>query len=143
MSIVYASEGGERYHRNISTECPAFETGRNIWDTDEWVPGWPSLRPIRELTVTDALARGKEPCAKCFPGQRAALHRTSSEDDFGHQPTIGISIFGLAETVCSRCTERGVWFSRGNDDFNPVHILWPCTSAVVLGLVDRKRAVAS
>ncbi|MFE1515728.1 hypothetical protein ACFW9I_02665 [[Kitasatospora] papulosa] len=62
-------------------------------------------------------------------------------ETFGHEPVTGTSIFGLAETVCARCTERGVWFGTVTE-LLPVHILWPCTSALVLGLAsvaDRHR----
>ena len=59
-----------------------------------------------------------------------------SKDDFGHWPTKGISLFGLSEDVCQRCTEWGVWYGNA-DDLRPVHIPWPCTSAIIFGLVPR------
>lgn len=64
---------------------------------------------------------------------------TQQPDTFGHEPTIGTSLFGLAETVCARCTERGVWYGTATE-LRPVYIMWPCTSAVVLGLAPRDPA---
>lgn len=63
-----------------------------------------------------------------------------SQDDFGHSPTKGLSLFGLSETVCQRCTEWGVWYGNA-DDLRDVHIPWPCTSAIVLGLAPRPEQV--
>ncbi len=58
-------------------------------------------------------------------------------ETFGHEPVTGLSLFDMAETVCARCTERGVWFSRGDDNPLPVRVPWPCATAVVLGIADQ------
>jgi hypothetical protein len=139
---VFATEGGRRYHKTRA--CFALIDGQSLWvfDPQQWVPGMPQImlsngHPRHEMTVTDALGKGKEPCAECFPGQRAALHRSSSENDYGHEPFE----FG-GETVCARCLVRTVrvWI----DEHDSPHrlwgikpVAWPCTSAVVLGLVPR------
>lgn len=72
----------------------------------------------------------------CRHPQPAMPELIPSEDDFGHRPTKGISLFGLSEVVCQRCTEHGVWYGTA-EELRDVHILWPCTSAIVLGLVPR------
>lgn len=69
--------------------------------------------------------------------QQTVSHPQASQDDFGHWPTTGISLFDLSATVCQRCTEWGVWYSHGADELTPARIPWPCTSAIVLGLVPR------
>lgn len=147
-TAVYVTEGGSRYHSTRA--CNAFLGGQWLWRFDpmEWVPGMPQImltsgHRLDEMTATDALGRGKEPCASCLPGQRAALHCSSSEDDFGHEPTwINAGYCGGCDRcgdleereVCARCvrlipTTPGPW-PRASVD-------WPCTSAVVLGLVPR------
>ncbi|WP_329308389.1 hypothetical protein [Streptomyces microflavus] len=136
MSTVFATEGGRRFHATVS--CPAIEGARLIWDSDQFGPPSHAMSPT---TPIEALGAGKEPCSECFPGQRAALYRGNCEDNFGHEPVTGASIFGLAETVCARCTERGVWYGTVAE-LLPVHIPWPCASAVVLGLANRKEISA-
>lgn len=139
MSIVFATEGGRRYHKTRA--CFALNDGQSLWlfDPQQWVPGMPQImlsngHPRQEMPATEALGQGKEPCAECFPGQRAALHRSSSKDDFGHQP---IELDG--DHFCARCRSHGF-----DDDGDPwdYPTLWPCTSAVVLGLTDRKEISA-
>lgn len=144
---VYASEGGHRFHKDRA--CPDFLAAHDLWRFDpmQWVPGMPQImltdgHPLHEMTLPDAFGRGKEPCATCYPGLRAALYRGNCEDDFGHWPTRGISLNSLCDDVCQRCTEPGVWYERGVDELTPVHIPWPCTSAIVLGLVERGERAA-
>lgn len=159
MSAVFATKGGRRYHKTRA--CFAFNDGQYLWrfDPREWVPGMPQImlssgHAWQEMTVTDAFGQGKEPCAECFPGQRAALYRSSSEDDFGRQPAALRDVIhpnwtrhsacqgcrsGSTDLVCARCMEfdaNGMWRIPAH----PVH--WPCTSAVVLGLTDRKEIAA-
>lgn len=135
METVFATKGGSRFHK--TTICESAERARLIYDSDEFTV---RSNPWESTTLTDAMGSGKEACATCFPGLRAAWYRSGSEDDFGHWPTRGISLDSLAADVCQRCTEPGVLFSRGNDDSSPVYIAWPCTSAIILGLVPREVA---
>ncbi|MEW2070054.1 hypothetical protein, partial [Streptomyces sp. NPDC007346] len=87
-----------------------------------------------------ATQRPPPPLLPGDPGPPKETHVTTpATETFGHEPTCGISLFGLAETVCARCTERGVWYGDANE-LRPVHILWPCTSAIVLGLAPRPAA---
>ncbi|MFE9812358.1 hypothetical protein [Streptomyces sp. NPDC005548] len=133
-AIVFASTGGRKYHFNKN--CKAFHAAQDLndWDCDEYCSHLhPRPRPLKRMSATKASMDGKLPCLRCVPPN---LREFPDTEDFAHEPTIGISLFGLAETVCQRCTERGVWYGD-MQNMRPVHILWPCTSATVLGLVDR------
>lgn len=123
---VYASAGGRRYHNERF--CQAAYNARALWKFDpmQWVPGMPLVmltdgRDIRETTVLDALGAGKTPCHACIPGSDAALAVSSCEEDHGHEP-MDVYWNGKLHTVlCYRC-----------------RIPWPCTTAVILGLVPRE-----
>lgn len=133
-TTVFATEGGHRYHK--SRACFAFNDGQHLWrfDPQQWVPGMPQImlsngHSWREMSFVTALGQGKGPCAECFPGQRAALYQGNCENDYGHEP---IEIDG--DSFCARCRNHG--FADGGDPWtHPT--LWPCASAVVLGLVPR------
>lgn len=134
MATVYVTRG-RKYHTDAG--CPLMNSGEDLWDSDseDWSHTSGSYRRKVD-SVQYAAACGKLPGLFCTD-QHARVFPPLYGQTFGHEPTRGISLFGQAETVCQRCTERGAWFTRGNDDFSPVHILWPCTSAVVLGLEAR------
>jgi hypothetical protein len=136
-AIVFASAGGRKYH--VDRNCKAFESAQMLSDLDCGCDTYcthrlPRMHAGVRMSSTKAAMDGKLPCLACVPTHLRELPETES---FGHEPTRGISLFGVAETVCQRCTEWGVFYVRGNDDFSPVQILWPCTSANVLGLVPR------
>ncbi|GAA2107877.1 hypothetical protein [Streptomyces synnematoformans] len=143
MNPVYASRGGARFHAR--EDCGALLAGQDLFG------GWGTLHNyrIKETTVPVAMGDGREPCAACLPGLRAALYRGNSEHDYGHEPVALGSVIHenwsrlsacrtcRARTtglVCARCMEfdaNGMW----NIPAHPVH--WPCASAVVLGLARR------
>lgn len=64
--------------------------------------------------------------------------------DFGHQPVVGPPDYRGRKTVCARCQTRTVMVYGGQFDDGPSRVTetdpvtWPCTSAVVLGLVPRE-----
>lgn len=128
---VYASAGGRRYH--ATTDCRVFRNGHGMWrfDPNEWVPGMPQVmltdgHPLRKTTALAAIGAGKTPCHVCIPGSERALAVSSCEDDFGHEPRW------IGETgYCPRCS----WDTDSVID-------WPCSSAAVLGLVERVGATA-
>lgn len=144
-TTVYASKGGTAFHN--TPDCRARWAGRDLndWDVNDkgrnWVPGCRALNtyPIGPMTIPAAMGAGKLPCLVCMPDLGASWYQTPCEDDFGHWPTRGISERGLADDVCQRCTVPGVWWGDVAE-LRPVHVLWPCTSAVVLGLVPRPAA---
>lgn len=133
-TTVYASKGGTAFHN--TRNCRAREAGQGLWDTDDW-PGY----AIQPMTIPAAMGAGKLPCLVCMPDLGANWFRTPCEDDFGHEP------FGPYDgaMVCRRCyvTVIREWVDAYD---NPRHrrvrdvVLWPCTSAVVLGLVPRPTA---
>lgn len=124
MTRVLISEGGRRFH--AAGDCKAVESAQLIWDNDEWIA--PS-HPWEWVSIVEAMGRGREACTTCFPGLRAAWYRGNSENDYGHVP---IPLWWeRTVTVCARCEV---------DHGEPV--LWPCTSAIVLGLVPREQVTA-
>jgi hypothetical protein len=158
---VFATEGGHRFHE--TADCPRFLAAQELWRFDpmQWVPGMPQImlsngHRIEEMTIVTAFGRGKEPCATCYPELRAALYRGNCEDDFGHEPVSEDREF-FGETpdelpVCARCTRiirgfrpvvigqeaSGRVITRDRWTAYEVAVLWPCTSAIILGLVPRE-----
>jgi len=135
---VYATDGARRYHS--SPACRALCNAQDLNDWECWDDycrhEHPRPHPVREIDLAGAVAAGKWPCHTCYPAGVQFPIIPPSNDDFGHWPTKGISLFGLSEDVCQRCTERGVWYGDA-DNLRDVHTPWPCTSAIVLGLAPR------
>lgn len=126
METVYTTKAGHRFH--ASDNCRALNSGQVLYG------GWGDLRVhhIEETSIVEAMGRGREACATCFPGLRAAWYRGNSEDDYGHQPVEVGGINGRAR-VCARCRQADVYGYARED-----YVRWPCTSAIVLGLVPRE-----
>lgn len=120
---VYASQGGDRYHQ--TSDCRALVSAQMIWDCDG-PDDLPAIAPMNggyaamPTTALAALGEGKTPCAVCLPGSGAALARSSCEEDFEHLPMPVFTNGKLRTVQCYRCP-----------------VPWPCTTALVLGLVDR------
>ena len=137
---VYASQGGDRYHE--TPECRALVSAQLLWDWDA-PDGGPTVAPMNggyaalSTTALDALGAGKTPCAVCFPWSAAALARSSCEEDFGHEPVDEYAEPGLSRIVCARCMHWTRWADVGLSA--GTRVAWPCTTAVVLGLVDREQ----
>lgn len=120
---VFATHGGRRFHEY--PDCEALELGRQASG------GWYG---VRTLAPVDAARRGFTACRVCVP-PHLALPATG--ETYGHEPVADTGWYGEGETVCVRCTERGLYWSTYGEHPRPVHVIWPCTSAVVLGLVPR------
>ncbi|WP_393075153.1 hypothetical protein [Streptomyces sp. LN704] len=160
VDTVYATEGGRRFHKTRA--CNAFLQGQELWRFDpmQWVPGMPQImlsngHRLDETSIVTAMGRGQEACNVCFPGLRAAWYRGSSENDYGHQPVSeDREFFGERPDdipVCARCTRTiraclpvavgqaidGRVITRDEWTTFEVAVLWPCASAVVLGLAPR------
>jgi len=158
-AIVFASAGGRKYH--FDKGCKAFEFGQqlNDWDTpdDAYLASWnyPSLHALVRMSATKAAMDGKLPCLACVPEH---LREMPDTEDFGHEPVQhDREFFGEMSDdppVCARCsrTIRG-WFPVVIDQelsgrvitqdqyiSYEIAVLWPCTSAVVLGLAPRTEA---
>lgn len=116
METVFATKGGSRFHK--TTICESAERALLIYDSDEFTA---RSNPWESTTLPEAMGSGKEACATCFPDLRAAWYRGGSEDDFGHEPMDVVANGKLRAVECYRCP-----------------VAWPCTSAIVLGLVPRE-----
>lgn len=138
-TVVFSS-GGRRYHQ--SSGCPAFQSGRDLWDFDPWVDYTPATynkKRVHEETEHDAVVRGKDPCRVCLPDNPLPPRLTP---DFGHEMvTLPFSEID----ACARCITK-VSFQTGDpnvdDGWETVDVAapWPCTSAIVLGLIPRDGA---
>lgn len=141
-AIVFSSAGSRKYHFNKG--CKAFESAQMLSDWDCGCDTYcthrmPRMHGLVRMSATKAAIDGKLPCLACVPEH---LREMPDAEDFGHWPTRGISLNSLCDDVCQRCTEPGAWYGRGVDEMTPVHIAWPCTSALVLGLVQRAEVAA-
>lgn len=134
-TAVYYTPRGIRYHSTLT--CAGFENGRATWDIDEH-----DSLPVHEVPVLDAIQAGRGPCRVCAPLFAKEWASSASGEDFGHYP-VDVTLLGEPErVVCSRCeivrgTARHV---AGDIVLNAVIselVPWPCTSAIVLGLVPR------
>jgi hypothetical protein len=67
-----------------------------------------------------------------------------SEDDFGHEPMNVYTNGKLRVVVCARCRiVRTIWWPGGRCHVADISdVKWPCTSAIILGLVPRTEAAA-
>lgn len=136
---VFVTSGGNRYHANPA--CYALATGRSTqaYRAGEGLYGesWygagnlDGLYPVAAIPI-EALARSRyTACRVCVP---PALALPPTGRTYGHKPVTGVTFGGAVDTVCQRCTVPGlVW----GWDAHLVRLPWPCTSAVVLGLVPR------
>ncbi|MFF0790398.1 hypothetical protein [Streptomyces spiralis] len=131
MTTVHATDGARRYHATAA--CQALRNSQDLSDWDCWDDycrhQHPMPRAIRELTIAEAIAAGKTPCRACYP-QPVPM---PPAEDFGHRPVIGFVDGRALNRVCARCAvikhAPGIWWHTS--------VRWPCTSAIVLGLVDR------
>lgn len=135
MSTVYITRG-RKYHTD--EKCPLMVGGEMLWDFDseDWCHIAGSYRRTAP-TAWYAAACGKLPCLGCVPDELRAFPPLHGQT-FGHKP---VSFFG-GSLVCARCeqTASQSWI----DEFDTPHyrswsepVPWPCTSAIVLGLVER------
>lgn len=113
-------------------DCKPLRHGQDQWDADCWddvcTHRHPRPRRIREMPLTEALGKRKWPCAYCYPGSAAALMISPCEEDFGHEP-----YHYDGAVICMRCYT----VAKGRHEV----VYWPCTSAIVYGLVPRALVV--
>ncbi|MFJ4926882.1 hypothetical protein [Streptomyces sp. NPDC088736] len=136
---VYATRTGAAFHAR--TDCRALLGGQLMNDDHRvfWLnrnAGRHLHRPL-PLAIGDAWGNGRTPCTTCLPDVAAAFRDEPSVEDFGHRPVIGFVDGRALNLVCARCTAikrgPGIWWHAS--------VRWPCTSAVVLGLVPRPASV--
>lgn len=117
MSTAYVTHG-TAYH--LDPTCPRLVHGELLWDSDSDENWWIAGAFRREVSGPDyAAACGKWPCLHCVPADVRAFPPLYGQT-FGHEP---VDMWPIG-TMCARCYVR----------------TWPCTSALVLGLVPRATA---
>jgi hypothetical protein len=135
MSTVYASRGGRAFH--AAHDCRARESGSDLFDG----MGTRYAYRTEPTTIETVMGAGKLPCGACLPELLAGWFRTPCEDDFGHQPVdeYADTPFRTKRVVCARCRTTATGGFRWDGSWWRMSIAtaWPCTSAVVLGLVPR------
>jgi hypothetical protein len=138
MTAAYVTHG-RKYH--LDPACPRMINGEDLHDCegDDGWGGFTSGTYRREDPSPEyAAARGKLPCLGCVPvGER--VYPPLYGQAFGHEPWgpyDGVLICARCYTTATRCSV---------DAFEVPHrtrarevVPWPCTSAIVLGLVDRE-----
>jgi hypothetical protein len=135
-AIVFASAGSRKYH--FDKDCTAFHSAQNLSDLDCGCDTYcthrmPRMHSLVRMSATKAATDGKLPCLSCVPQH---LRQMPGAEDFGHEPeplyAPGPLGDGTDVMVCARCRR---WDIYGYSHEDPVP--WPCTSAIVLGLVPR------
>lgn len=141
MTTVYTTRGSRVFHQTPT--CRARTQGQNLNDWDFCCGDYcthraPRLWAVQETDLDNAIAAGKKPCGTCYgtPGQRHTTLPPSTED-FGHRPFEydGVPICTRCYTTEARCSIDAFEVPRQATVRLPV--LWPCTSAIVLGLAPR------
>jgi hypothetical protein len=155
-ATVFASTGGRKYH--FDKACKAFESAQMLSDMDCGCDTYcthrlPVMHGLVRMSSTKAAMDGKLPCLVCVP---AHLRELPEAETFGHEPASNdVDYWGETNDdlpVCARCTRtvrawlpevigqhpdgRVITAEDRRVSFE-VAVLWPCTSAIVLGLVPR------
>ncbi|MGW5173199.1 hypothetical protein ACWERY_02375 [Streptomyces sp. NPDC004082] len=124
---------GSKYHTD--GKCPRLVSGEMLhdWDGDDYGGSFLAGGYRIVSNIHDAIMRGKLPCLGCVPADLREYPPLYGQT-FGHRP---VEVFG--EQCCARCRDRGI-DEYGDPWIHPT--IWPCTSAVILGLVPRTEAAA-
>lgn len=141
-AIVFASAGGRKYH--FDKGCKLFEAAQILNDLDCGCDTYcnhrmPRLHGLVRMSATKAAMDGKLPCLACVPTH---LRELPDVETFGHEPMwadFGQCVVDPGACNCPYHDEQQAC-TRCRHGRQPVQ--WPCTSAVVLGLVNRKGAAA-
>lgn len=147
---VFTTAGGTRYHAD--PECTALVNGRTVQAYragETWLPGagsMPGLYPLKRSSTLSAAHVSLTACLVCVPRADALPPLPFVGNDFGHRPEWinagycgGCTNCGDTEEqeICVRCSLDA---ARRADWARNVHVIWPCTSALVLGLVEREES---
>jgi hypothetical protein len=144
FGAVYTTSGGTRYHADRA--CYALANGRAYHDwragrTDTVARGT-GLYDLERRSVISAVRYAYTACLVCVPAANALPFPIG--ETYGHEPVQMMRDgWGYAPPICVRCNHRVIrsaWDASGRRvrrwiEWRPVP--WPCTSAVVLGLVPR------
>jgi hypothetical protein len=134
-ATVYTTLAGERFH--FDRECRALNAGQmlNDWDCGDYCNHQhPQEHPKRTRSNLGATLLGYTACRVCVP-RAFALPATGGT--YGHEPVdeYADTPFRTERIVCARCTRWTRWPDVGLSVGQ--RVAWPCTSALVLGLVPR------
>lgn len=141
MSTVYVTHG-RKYHTDPA--CPRMINGENFhdWEGDiDYGGGFTAGTYRREDPSPQyAAMRGKLPCLGCVPAEERVFPPLYGQD-FGHEPFEydGVPICARCYTTEARCSIDA--FDAPHRQIVRVVVLWPCTSAIILGLVNREEAL--
>jgi hypothetical protein len=126
------------YVTHTAPDCPRMTLGEYLhdWEGDIDYGGGFTAGSYRRADPSPqrAAERGKLPCLHCVPAALRVFPPLHGQD-FGHRPVVRFVDGRALNRVCARCitnTPTGVWGVR-----------WPCTSAVVLGLISRPQPTQS
>lgn len=126
-AFVAVTFRGRRFHTSY---CDAQDAGRGLW--------W-NRYEVRWLLPEQAARAGYTACRVCVP---PALALPATGETYGHERlTVNPSCCGddccgyrTEQTVCGRCSDD---VTRHDGAHWALSVPWPCTSALVLGLVPR------
>lgn len=123
MTTTYITRGA-KYHADAN--CPLMNSGEDLWDCEgDDYGGWHNSGSYRRTsTVQDATMRGKLPCLHCVPAEARAFPPLYGQT-FGHVPFVYDGA-----PICKRCFLQRRSYREA--------VAWPCTSALILGLVPRE-----
>jgi hypothetical protein len=137
-ATVYTTFGGRRFH--FDRACQALRSGQDLWDwdcDDYCRHDHRSAKAVRTRSNLGAALLGYTACQACVP---PALALPATGQTYGHEPVDEYAgtpegARGLSRIVCARCIRWTRW--REVQLYCGRRVDWPCTSAVVLGLVSR------
>jgi hypothetical protein len=133
MSATVYVTHGRKYHADAN--CPRMRNGEDLhdFDSDDYGGGFTAGTYRSEAISTEyAAGCGKLPCLGCVPVELRAFPPLHGQT-FGHEPVFADP--WEDEQICARCW----WITRDEDGFYVNNVAaWPCTTAVILGLVPRE-----
>lgn len=141
-AIVFTSAGSRKYH--FDKDCTAFHSAQLLSDLDCGCDTYcthrmPRMHALKRTSATAAAIDGKMPCLACVPEHLRELPDT---EDFGHEPMwadFGQCVIDPGACNCPYHDERQAC-ARCRHGRQPV--LWPCTSAIIIGLAPRGEVAA-
>lgn len=140
---IYVTHG-KKYHTD--KQCPQMRNGEEMhrYDDDSVYDGGFTAGTYRNEVPSPEVAasRGKLPCLYCVEPEDRTFPPLYGQN-FGHRPVnlYEDTRFDIVSLACARCI---TWTNWPEVDMKAgVRVKWPCTSAVVLGLVKRPKELTA